>query len=54
MTTVFRFDKFGKKEERLAPLNFLSALALHLHVTASALHCGQIVRSSRLTLNKSP
>ena len=50
---VFRFDKFGKKEERLAPLNFLSALALHLHVTASALHCGQIVRSSRLTLNKS-
>ena len=52
----FRFDKKEfreKKEERLAPLNFLSALALHLHVTASALHCGQIVRSSRLTLNKS-
>ena len=52
-----RQKNFAKKEERLAPLNFLSALALRLRVVVkrhtSALHCGQIVRSSRLTLNKS-
>ena len=52
-----RQKNFAKKEERLAPLNFLSALALRLRVVVKrhtfALRCGQIVRSSRLTLNKS-
>ena len=60
----FSEDNCSKKEERLAPLNFLSALA-HAEIASArfpegrrtsaipAVRCGQIFRSSRLTLNKS-